>query len=251
MSILNLSDDAPPSVAILRSKDLIVEASTGSPYCNTKSPQFQWILYKLQWDSLLGFVAEGNGTELVAAANDLEWHLHKRQLVYGVYQVIFKATMPGDPEGLSTGEGYFNITKSPLVAEIAGGSKITRGIGNAVGLDGAPSKDPDVEPGDHSLMQFVWLCKNQQETFPNSSLASLPVVTESSGPGIGGCFGTGIGRLDSNSITVTLATSKMIAGESYYVKLVVTKDDREADFVQEIEVVNGDPPEITIRSVAY
>ena len=249
VSILNLSDDVPSAAAILRSKDFIVEANTGSPHCNTKTPQFQWLLFKLQWDDSLGSLEEGIGTELQSTANGFEWHLQKRHLVYGVYRVVVKVTMAGDPEGLTTDEGYFNITKSPLVAEIAGGSKITRGIGTAVGLNGALSRDPDVEPGNYSLMQFTWLCKNQQESFPNVSLATLPVVTESSGPGNGGCFGTGIGRLDSSDITLTLETSKMTAGELYDVKLVVTKDDREADFTQEIEIVNGDPPEVTIRYV--
>lgn len=247
MSILNLPDSVPCAAAILRSKDFIVEASTGDPHCYTKSPQLQWILYKLQWDNTLGFVAEGNGTQLEATANGREWHLQKRQLAYGVYRVVVEATMPGDPEGLTIDDGYFNITKSQLVAEIAGGSKITRGVGTVVSLNGASSRDPDVEPGDHSSLHFTWLCKNHQESFPIGSLASLPIVTKSSGPGNGGCFGTGIGRLDTSEATLALETSKMTIGESYDVKLVVTKGNREADFIQEIEIVSGEPPEITIR----
>ena len=39
----------------------------------------------------------------------------------------------------------------------------------------------------------------------------------------------------------------MSVGESYDVKLILTKDDRENYFVQEIEIVSGDPPQITIR----
>lgn len=139
------------------------------------------------------------------------------------------------------------ITKSPLVADILGGNKVTRGKGNVITLDGSASSDPDVGPGNHSSMQFTWLCKKQHESFPGGSLSSLPVVTLLSGPGSGGCFGTGVGKLSSSAKVAQLDTSQMVVGESYDIKLVVIKDDREDDFVQEIEIVSGDPPEVTMR----
>lgn len=139
------------------------------------------------------------------------------------------------------------IANSALIADILGGNKVTRGKGSVITLDGSPSSDPDVGPGNHSSMQFTWLCKNQNESFPDGPLSSLPVVTSLSGPGKGGCFGTGVGKLKSNAKAVQLDTSQMAVGESYDVKLVVKKDDREDDFVQEIEIVSGNPPEVTMR----
>ena len=147
----------------------------------------------------------------------------------------------------SSALGFFMITKSPLIAGILGGNKVMRGKGSVITLDGSASSDPDVEPGNHSSMQFTWLCKKQQEHFPNGSLSSLPVVTLSTGPGSGGCFGTGVGKLSSSAKVVQLDTSQTVAGESYDVKLIVKKDDREDDFVQEIEIVSGNPPEVTMR----
>ena len=147
----------------------------------------------------------------------------------------------------SSALGFFMITKSPLIADILGGNKVTRGKGRVITLNGSASSDPDVGLGNHSSMQFTWLCKKKQELFPGGSLSSLPVVTLSSGPGSGGCFGTGVGKLSSSGKVVQLNTSQMLVGESYDVKLVVAKDDRENDFVQEIEIVSGDPPEVTMR----
>lgn len=159
----------------------------------------------------------------------------------------FRVAIASSPLVTSSTLGFFTITKSPLIADILGGNKVTRGKGSVITLDGSASSDPDVGPGNHSSMQFTWLCKKQQEHFPGGSLSSLPVVTLLPGPGRGGCFGTGVGKLNSSAKVVQLDTSQMVVGESYDVKLVVKKDDREDDFVQEIEIVSGNPPEVTMR----
>ena len=176
-----------------------------------------------------------------------EWNLPRRQLDYGRYFVDLRVAVASRPLVTSSALGFFMITKSPLVADILGGNKVTRGKGNVITLDGSASSDPDVGSGNHSSMQFTWLCKKQHESFPGGSLSSLPVVTLLSGPGSGGCFGTGVGKLSSSAKVAQLDTSQMVVGESYDIKLVVIKDDREDDFVQEIEIVSGDPPEVTMR----
>ncbi len=176
-----------------------------------------------------------------------EWNLPKRTLDYGQYFVDFRTALEGHPLVISSALGFFNVTKSPLIADILGGNKVTRGIGSVITLDGMASSDPDVEPGDQSSMQFTWLCKKQQESFPGGPIDSIPIVTPSSSPGSGGCFGTGVGKLSSNEKVVKLDTSKMVVGEFYDVKLIVIKDDRADDFLQEIEIVSGNPPEVTMR----
>ena len=176
-----------------------------------------------------------------------EWTLQKRMLDYGQYYVDVRATYSNQPSVISSALGFFTISKSQLIADIAGGNKVTRGKGNPISLDGSASRDPDVEPGNHASMHFTWLCKKRQEHFPNGSVHSLPVINNSLGPGSGGCFGTGVGKLNSNSSIVELDTSQMTVGEMYDVKLIVTKDNRIDDFIQEIKIVSGNPPQVTIR----
>ena len=176
-----------------------------------------------------------------------EWTLQKRMLDYGQYYVDVRATYSNQPSVISSALGFFTISKSQLIADIAGGNKVTRGKGNPISLDGSASRDPDVEPGNHASMHFTWLCKKRQEHFPNGSLDSLPVINNSLGPGSGGCFGTGVGKLSSNGSIVKLDTSQMTVGEMYDVKLIVTKDNRIDDFIQEIKIVSGNPPQVTIR----
>ena len=128
---------------------------------------------------------------------------------------------------------------------------MTRGKGNIITLNGSLSQDPDVEPGNITSMRFTWLCKKRHESFPTSLPGSIPVVSLTSGPGHGGggggCFGTGVGRLSSNTAVVNLPTSAMNVNEFYDIKLIVQKDTRDDEFVQEIKIVNGNPPEVTIR----
>ena len=213
--------------------------------CNSSQTLlFKWYLIKYSENS------GGNTTierRILLDTKSKEWNLPRRQLDYGRYFVDFRVAIASRPLVASSALGFFMITKSPLIADILGGNKVTRGKGSVITLNGSASSDPDVGPGNHSSMQFTWLCKKQQESFPSGSLSSLPVVTLLSGPGSGGCFGTGVGKLNSSAKVVQLNTSQMVVGESYDVKLVVIKDDRKDDFVQEIEIVSGNPPEVTMR----
>ena len=238
-------DQGQSSVAIPRSKDFIVQTLVPKPNCNSSQTLlFKWYLFKYGEDSS-GKTIIGETTLL--DTKSAEWNLPKRTLEYGLYFVDFRAAFASNLLVITSTLGFFNVTKSPLIADVLGGNKVTRGKGSVITLDGMASSDPDVEPGDHSSMQFTWLCKQQQESFPVGPLASIPVVTASSSPGSGGCFGTGVGKLNSSEKLVALDTSQMVVGDFYDVKLIVSKDDREDDFSQKIEIVSGNPPEVTIR----
>ena len=41
----------------------------------------------------------------------------------------------------------------------------------------------------------------------------------------------------------------MAVNTSYFVTVLVTKDERKAEYTQELFVVSGDPPEVQIRYV--
>ena len=175
-----------------------------------------------------------------------QWNLPKRALDYGAYYVDFRAAFTSNPKMFGSTLGFFTIDKSPLRAEISGGNTVTRGKGKTITLNGSLSQDPDVEPRNISSMNFTWLCKKRNESFPNLSVP-IPIVSFTPGPGQGGgCFGTGVGRLSSNTAVVNLPTSAMNVDEFYDIKLIVQKDTRYDDFEQEIKIVNGNPPEVTI-----
>ncbi|XP_044184816.1 polycystic kidney disease protein 1-like 2 [Acropora millepora] len=234
-----------PAVTILQSKDFIVQGNVLNSSCNSSNILlFKWFLTsysvneagetKIKWTTLL----DTTGTQ---------WNLPKRVLDYGAYYVDFRAAFTSNPKMFGSTLGFFTIEKSPLRAKISGGNTVTRGKGKTITLDGSLSQDPDVEPGIITPMNFTWLCKKRNESFPNLSFP-IPVVSLTPGPGQGGggCFGTGVGVLSSNKAVVNLSTSAMNVGEFYDIKLRVQKDTRYDEFVQEIKIVNGTPPEVSI-----
>ncbi|XP_068717189.1 polycystin-1-like protein 2 [Montipora capricornis] len=242
-SSINEEDPVP----ILRSKDFIVQGNVTKVMCDSSNKLlFQW--------SLSRYKVNDSGETVIAwtillDTKTTEWNLQKRQLGYGKYFVDFRAAFASNPYLIGSARGFFKIVQSPLRAEISGGNSVTRGNGSIITLDGASSQDPDTAPGDITSMDFTWLCKERQESFPTGPIESIPVVSLSSGNETGGCFGTGIGKLSSNLAVVNLTTSAMDVGKSYDVKLIVQKDGRQDDFEQQIEIVSGNPPEITISCV--
>jgi len=243
-----------PAVAILRSNDFIVQGNVLNASCNSSNTLlFKWFLTSYNSVNKSG-ETKIKGTTLLDVTGT-QWNLPKRTLDYGTYYLDFRAAFKSNPKMFGSTLGFFTIVKSPLRAEISGGNTVTRGKGKTITLNGSLSQDPDVEPGNITSMKFTWLCKKRHESFPNLSV-SISVVSPIPGPGQGGgggggggCFGTGVGRLSLNTAVVNLPTSAMNVGEFYDIKLIVQKDTRYDDFVQEIKIVNGNPPEVTIRCI--
>ena len=239
----SLNDKGRP-VAILRSNDFIVQGNVLNASCNSSNTLlFKWVLTSYSVNA--AGETKIKGTTLLDTTGT-QWNLPKRTLDYGTYYVDFKAAFTSNPKMFGSTLGFFTIVKSPLRAKISGGNTVTRGKDSTITLNGSLSQDPDVEPGNITSMNFTWLCKKPNESFPNLSFP-IPVVSLTPGPGQGGgCFGTGVGRLSSNTAVVNLPTSAMNVDEFYDIKLIVQKDTRYDDFVQEIKIVNGNPPEVTI-----
>ena len=235
--------DEQDPLSVPRSRDLVLHGVLGEPNCDTPFPTVSWQL--ITYTANQGTLYQDKVLDL--ATNGTELKLPRRAYNYSdLYQVLLKVQMPNN-KLTKEARGYFKIVKSSLRAGISGGAAVTRPMNTNITLDGSSSRDPDVDPGDHSSMQFTWLCKRPFESFPTGPTANMPIVTPQSGPGDGGCFGTGVGRLDSNNITVLLDVSNMYTFWSYDVKLIVEKDERQASTIQELNIVSGNPPEVEIQ----
>jgi len=213
--------------------------------CNGSGTLFEWTVWKL-------IPLAGNEYKLTfpgtsVAKGTSEWTMQKLTLEYAKYMVEFRVTMV--TTGTSNSDyKYLSIIESPLIAQISGGSHVKRGFNKLINLDASPSQDPDVQPGNYSGITFAWLCKKKDEIFPLGLLSSIPVIDPSGAKGRGGCFDTGIGKLSSTDRIVSINTGYMTVDNSYVVKLVVKKlTGRTSSFKQLLDVVNGDPPQISIR----
>ena len=75
-----------------------------------------------------------------------ELHITPRLLPVGDFMVQLNVSMIGTAVfGIS--QGYFQVVRSPLVALIAGGSKVARGLNRTLMFDASLSYDPDEENG--------------------------------------------------------------------------------------------------------
>ena len=259
MLLFTLDNCFPPDVALpewfptiqadvisfRRSQDIILRGIIVSePNCVTTYPRVTWIVWS--------YTIDENGVSIphqeTINTPSTELKLPKNTLNYGLNKIYFKVVMPSNGLFFEI-FGWITILKSPLVAGIVGGREVTRSHGTAIILNGSPSRDPDQGPGFDSPLQITWLCKGEYESFPYfSHVSDIPIVTPNSGPSnSGGCFGNGVGRLNGSDIITSLNSSYLTVGSSYDIKLIVTKESRQANYEQTIKIVSGIPPEVTIK----
>ena len=194
-----------------------------------------------------------NGT--IVSANTGKWTLSNRHLSFAhdLHALYFVFTIvQGDNNKTENlyDKGYITIQPLPLVAIISGETEITRGNKQNIILNGSESYDPHVGPGVLETLTFYWICKKSNEKFPTENLLEIQVVSvplNGSRSG-GGCFGTGVGRLESTEPVVVLNASVMEnTTASYVFQLIVTKDARKSSDTKTVHVVEGSPPEVSLK----
>ena len=82
-----------------------------------------------------------------------------------------------------------------------------------------------------TALNFTWLCRQESNQ--------------------GGCYRTGDVKVESGEPLLRLNSSLMIENSSYFVTVFIKKDERQAEYTQEVFIVPGDPPEVQIRFDKY
>ena len=163
---------------------------------------------------------------------------------YGHYLFRISGNIEGKTATKTSSFGYIEVTSTNLVANITGASQVSQGLNELLTLNGTLSHDPDVGPGDHTGLEFTWLCRRNNEKFPNN-ITALPYVFPQSGPtgllgqDVGGCYGTGMGKLkprDRIAYIVDLNVDKMKGDEDYIIKLVMRKRGLTAYAVHHVRI---------------
>ncbi|XP_023932388.1 uncharacterized protein LOC106168381 [Lingula anatina] len=225
----------------------------------------QWTLEEV--DGTTGDTIRTIDISSIPSAMSEEIVLPKRYLPYGVYKFTFTVQMRRDqfPEGdifeRSTAT-HVRVSESPLVVVVLDGglTKVKRGHGRNITLSpGVYSKDPDLDPtADQGLTQFEYFCRQVGEEFvltsptgvipwdisranPSSPFTSPPA------PNQGGCFGNGPGALNITSGELSFSTGTMLENITYEFIVIVAKGDRKGYASLLVELVSGDPPELTMR----
>ena len=134
MSLLNVSPNAPSDLAILRSNQFRIQSEVKLNCELSFKTMFFWHVYQLG----------GEKTPLISRNSSSELQITARLLPVGEYLVQLNVSMIGT-EVFGIGQGYFKVMSSPLVASIAGGSKVARGLRRTLIFDASLSYDPDEE----------------------------------------------------------------------------------------------------------
>ena len=132
VSLPNLSPYTPSDFSIRRSSQFIVQSEVNLDCELSHRTVFLWNVYQHEDITLL------------SRNSSSEFRITPRLLPVGVYLVQLTINMLGTPV-FGVSEGYFQVVSSPLVAFIAGGSKVARGLTRTLIFDASMSYDPDEE----------------------------------------------------------------------------------------------------------
>ena len=163
--------------------------------------------------------------------NDIKTTIRGNGFDYGLYLFRISGNIERRTGTMTSRFGYIEVTSTTLIANITGASQASQGFNDTLTLNGTLSHDPDVGPGNYTGLEFTWLCRRNNEKFPNN-ITALPFVfprSGSTGPlgqDLGGCYGTGMGKLkprDGIAYIVDLYVDKMKGDEDYVIKLMMRK----------------------------
>ena len=134
MSLPNASPNASTDLSFHRSRQFIIESEVKLNCELSHKTLFLWHVYQLGEDEI-PFLSR-NGTS--------ELKIMRLLLPVGVFLVQLNVSMIGTAM-FGVSQGYFKVVSSPLVASIAGGSKVARGLDRILVFDASQSYDPDEE----------------------------------------------------------------------------------------------------------
>ena len=188
VTIQNIGKEPRTSTLVKFADSFIFETTFSVTGCPETT--YEWRLYSTKRQPL------SYGQSYTVVSRQANWMLQKRSLLHGLYVLKVFITFNG---GMKYDFGFLEIMPSPLLARIEGGQDVVRGQASIFALDASPSFNKDVGPGNYTGMNFIWLCKKQNESFGNKTHFPEIQVPQQGQISYGnGCFGTGIGRLGSS-----------------------------------------------------
>lgn len=176
-----------------------------------------------------------------SAGGDLVYIIYARSLDYGLYYYKLTGIIEIQIGTSANSFGYIEITSSALIVNITGDRIASQGFNKTLTLNGSLSHDPDIGKGDHQGLNFTWLCRRDEENFPNDTnvpvVLSLPIFSKRGDRG--GCYGSGVGRLLSRPgfpYILDLDLDKMKGNQNYVIKLVLSRGKQIASAIHRLRI---------------
>ncbi|KAK3727528.1 hypothetical protein QZH41_006576 [Actinostola sp. cb2023] len=168
-------------------------------------------------------------------------------LEYGAYKIKLTLTLKGVEGVFQFSSGYFEVTKTPLVAVMLQGSGIRRAENEPISLDGSKSRDPDKA---NSTLQYKWFCRDIP--YKDIDLAVIPLTSLACANGTCDNVTQSCGRYRSsllgNAAKAIVLVPELLAGIStVLVQLEIQEGNRIARASTVIQRVNDTVPSLEIR----
>ena len=134
MSLTRVSPNASLTVNFYRSRQFIIQSEVKLNCDLSYTTMFFWRVYQLgKFDN-----------PILSRNSSSELQITPRLLPVGEFLVQLNVSMK-ETAVFGVSQGYFKVVSSPLVAFIAGGSKVARGLNRKLVFDASLSYDPDEE----------------------------------------------------------------------------------------------------------
>ncbi|XP_062619009.1 polycystin-1-related protein-like [Saccostrea cucullata] len=237
-------------VAMYRSEWINLESSAEINCPATSGPEYHWKIFKIQQgNTYLNRVFSSYDVN-VTSTDHFKILFPPITFTPGLYRISLNVSMIGIPGMFSEHYTYLNITKTPLVVRISGGTARNIGYDSNLTLNAHEmTYDPD-SPAT-SNFTFEWRCRKENEVFPSViDYVTIPTRDEDlNQTRLSGCFGTGIGKLPISSGIIKVSTLFLDPHSKNVFEVYVRKDTREGTFQQTVEVTEGEAPLIQILCV--
>ena len=132
MSLPNISPNASSDFSFYKSRQFIIQSEVELNCELSDKTLFFWRVYQLGEED----------TPLLSRSSFSELQITPRLLPVGDFLVQLNVSIMGTAV-FGVSQGYFQVVSSPLVALIAGGSKVARGQYRTLIFDASLSYDPD------------------------------------------------------------------------------------------------------------
>ncbi|XP_062611467.1 uncharacterized protein LOC134273293 [Saccostrea cucullata] len=246
----------------LKSENLIVYSDVIINCTSTKVAYYSWSVFKI--DETYGNetqITELGGADVYSiGARYLQ--LEPRILDYGLYRFELNVSMNELMGMFSIDSVKLRIVATPLKVSIAGGDFIQTQWGSETPLvlDGfTETFDPDVAPEDKNGMEFIWICRRLCENWPTFDADYNPISSFTHNCTYQDDADRGCSKIDmlnspgkmpnASDGEVIIYTGEMYELDYVEIKLIVRKDNRQAEDYLVMFITMGNPPIIKIKCV--
>ena len=164
MKLPSLSPNVTSSLTVRRANRLVISSEVILDCELSSETVFNWDVYDLHSQSREHPVLSKYG-------GSSEFLIRRGKLLIGIYVVRLTVKMAGT-QVFGFSEGYIRVIESPLVAHIAGGTKVERGFNKTLVFNASLSRDPDsFHPPHGKLTNFAFLnLPGQWQSYPFKNL---------------------------------------------------------------------------------